>query len=578
MPKIREKWTELHTDADIELISRKYGISPIIAKILTHRDVTEEGIRDFLSPASGRLHDPFCLSGMERVVLAIKDAMVRNDRVRVIGDYDVDGICASYILYRGLRFFGLETDCVIPHRISDGYGINMRIIEKACADGIGTIITCDNGISAYDEVAKARSLGMRVIVTDHHEVPFEESPEGRRYRIPECDGLVDPKLPEDTSEFKGICGALVAFKVILALGERTEVRDPAGFEALKKEFTETAALATVCDVMELKDENRSLVVRGMELMENSSNTGLRALIETTGLKGRKITAYQLGFVLGPCINASGRIASPYRSLALIAEPDFSEALKKAAELADLNSKRKEMTAEWAAKAFEILESSETQDPVIVIYLPGCHESLAGIIAGRIRERYVHPAYVLTDAEGGALKGSGRGIEGYDMYEGLVKASDLLLKFGGHKLAAGVTLEKENLPAFRKRLNENCGLSEEDFCETVYIDDRLPLYRADMKLAKELMLLEPFGTGNETPLFLAKGLRLTLSAVMGRNRNAARYSAAEEDGLAYEMLYFGDIEAFNESLKQKESVDVLYTLSVNEFRGRESVQLIIKHIR
>ncbi len=574
----KEKWTELHTDADIEYISRKYGISPVIAEILAHRDVPEEGIKDFLYPSSGKYHDPFGLSGMERVVLAIKDAVIAGDRVRVIGDYDVDGICSSYILYRGLRFFGLDTDCVIPHRVNDGYGINMRIIERAAADGIGTLITCDNGISASEEIKRARELGMRVIVTDHHEVPYAETPSGPVYRIPVCEGLVDPKLPDDTYPFKEICGAFVAYKVILALSEQLEIKDRGAFEQLKNEFTEVAALATVCDVMPLTDENRSLVVQGMKLMENSTNTGLRALIEGTGLKGRRITAYMLGFVLGPCINASGRIASPYRSLALIAEPDGKEAALKASELIGLNNERKNMTAEWAEKAFSILDSEESLDPVIVMYLPGCHESLAGIIAGRIRERYLHPVYVLTDAEGGLIKGSGRGIDNYDMYEGLVKAAGFLEKFGGHRLAAGLSLKKENLPAFRKCINENCGLTEDDFCETVYVDARLPLYRADLILAGELNTLEPFGNGNETPLFLAVGLKLTLTAVMGKNKNAAKYSATEDDGLVYEMLFFGDRGPLDELIGTKDSVDVLYTVSINEFRGRESVQLIIKHFR
>ncbi|MCR5279148.1 MAG: single-stranded-DNA-specific exonuclease RecJ [Lachnospiraceae bacterium] len=573
-----EKWVELHTDADIEYISRKYGISSVVAKILSHRDVTEEGIRSFLSPSLNDFHDPFMLYGMERVVLAIKDALLEQGRIRIIGDYDVDGICSTYILYRGLRFFGGNVDCVIPHRIADGYGINMRIIERAQKDGVGTIITCDNGISASEEVKKARDVGMRVIVTDHHEVPYEESEAGRTYRVPDCDGLVDPKLPEDEYPFKGICGAFVAYKVIMALAGSEGCEATKEFQSLKDEFTELAALATVCDVMELKDENRSLVVNGMKLMEHSGNIGIRSLIEKTGLTGRKITAYMLGFVLGPCINASGRIASPLKSLALIAEPDPNEASKKAAELTELNNARKEMTAEWAEKAFKMLESAGITDKVIVVYLPGCHESLAGIIAGRIREKYVRPTYVLTDSGDGLIKGSGRGIEAYDMYEGLIKAEPLLVKFGGHKLAAGVTLKAENLDAFRTCLNENCRLTDEDCKETVRVDARLPLYRADMALAREIARLEPFGTGNETPLFMGKGLKLTLACVMGKSKNAAKYRATEEDGLSYEMLYFGDFTGLNTAIENSDSIDVLYTLSINEFRGKESVQLIIKHFR
>ncbi len=587
-----ENWVEIQAAGDEHRLADRFGISPITARILLNRGINEEGIKSFLSPSLNDFHDPFMLSGMERVVLLVKEALKAGSKIRIIGDYDVDGITATLIFYKGLTFFGGDVDCVIPHRIEDGYGINQKLIDNAASDGRDMIITCDNGIAAFDEVKHAKDLGLQIIVTDHHEVPYEENEGIKSYRIPEADAVVDPKLPDDEYPFKGICGAFVAYKVIWAMGVTDGIFDTPGFQDLMGELTEFAALATVCDVMELKDENRSLVSFGTRLMARSRNAGLSALIEETGLKGKVLTPYHLGFVIGPCLNASGRLDTSLRALSLFTETDPDSIRAKARDLCDLNEERKAMTQEWTQKALETVEAAGYPDKVIVLYLKGCHESLAGIIAGKVRERFVRPTYVLTDAENG-IKGSGRSIDAYDMYEGLTKVSDLLSKFGGHKLAAGVSMDPINLEAFRKRLNDDAKLSEEDFKETVRVDAELSFCRADMALMRELNRLQPYGVGNPTPVFKTE-VTILSGFLIGKNKNFAKYKVLGDDKRTYEMVFFGNITAMEEYVRSKCGeasaslihtgrdvsipMEVLYTAEINTFKGTQSVQFQLKYYR
>ncbi len=588
-----EKWVEVPKHVNTESIAQKHGISPIVAEILLNRDIEESEMDAFLSPGPKSFHDPFMLNGMERVVCLLKEKISASEKIRIIGDYDVDGICATYILFRGLSFFGADADYDIPHRIEDGYGINEKLIRAAKSSGRSVIITCDNGISAADEVDLAHELNMTVIVTDHHEPPYEEVDGVKNYKLPKADALTDPKIPDDEYPFKGICGAFLALKVIEAYAKRFKVPVSEEFRELILELTEFAALATVCDVMELRDENRTLVTMGMRYMERSRNLGLKALINETGLSGKKISPYHLGFVIGPCLNASGRLDTSLRALSLFVERNPQSAKEKAADLKALNESRKAMTLEWSEKAFKEVESCENPDRVLVLYLKGCHESLAGIIAGKVRERFVRPTFVLTDAENG-LKGSGRSIEAYDMHAGLVKADPLLTKYGGHRLAAGVSLEPEKLEAFIKNLNENCNLTEEDFSETVYIDAVLEPENATMALAREIDRLSPYGVGNETPLFLAKDLTIVSGSRMGKNANVGKYKVVSQNGSVCEMIYFGDLDVFEDYVSKKYSketgeklhsgqnisvkLDLCFNLGINTYMGRDKVQLTIKHFR
>ncbi len=587
-----ERWVETRKSGNFYEMAEALNISPITARILRNKDLTDlENIRTFLNPCGSALNDPFMLSGMERVVFLLKKEIEAGRKIRIIGDYDVDGISSTYILYKGLKYFGADVDYVIPHRIEDGYGININLIDNAHEAGRNTIVTCDNGISAYDQTEYAKSLGMTMIITDHHEVPFEEKEGVRKYKIPRADAVVDPKLPEDKYPFKGICGGYVAFQTILAYAISENVSESAKFKYLKEELTEFAALATVCDVMELKGENRTLVAGGMRLMEHSKNKGLRTLISVTGLDGKVLSPFHLGFVIGPCLNASGRLDTSLRALDLFLEDDDERCLFKAEELKKLNEERKEMTIEQTGQAFKTIDAHVGElDKVLVVFLPDCHESLAGIIAGRIREKYVRPTFVVTRTQNG-LKGSGRSIDAYDMYAELAGVKEYLTKFGGHKLAAGISLSEDNIDSFRKALNDNCNLLGEDFCELVRIDMELPFEYADLKLARELEMLEPFGTGNDKPLFALRNVTIVSGTRFGKNKNVGKYKVVTETGRAYDMVYFGDLDALeafvNETYGEaglhtgervNVKLDICYELSVNSFRGVDSAQLVLKHYR
>lgn len=589
-----EKWVEIRKSADFMKMAADYGISPIVARILRNRDlVTPSEINSYLSPGESPLNDPMMLKGMDRVIFVLNEKIKDNKKIRIIGDYDVDGICATFILYKGLSFFKAKVDYCIPHRIEDGYGINAKLIKDAYDSGADTIITCDNGISAIEQTEYAKSLGLTMLITDHHEVMFEEKDGVKRYIIPDADAVVDPKLPGCEYPFLGICGAYVAYQTISALAGLMKMDEDASFLGLKEELTEFASLATVCDVMELRGENRALVYRGSRLMADSKNLGMRSLISVTGMEGRLLTPYHMGFVIGPCLNASGRLDTSLRALELFTEKDSDAALKKAEDLKALNEERKQMTIDETEKAFAMVDEMEKPDKVLVIYLPDCHESLAGIIAGRVRERYFRPAFVVTRTENG-LKGSGRSIEAYDMFESLLKVKDNLTKFGGHKLAAGISLSEDRLESFREELNANCTLSEDDFYDVVRIDMELPLEYATLDLARELYKLEPFGNGNEKPVFAIRGVSIINGTRIGKNKNVGKYKVRDKSGRIYEMVYFGNpdlLENFVESVYGKETalslhqgvktdivLDILYQVEVNTFRGTDSVQLQIKSFR
>lgn len=592
------KWMVTAKRADFNQIARDYGITPVLARIMRNRDVVEpEEIRRFLKGSKKDLYDPGLLKDMEKAVSIILQKVKERAAIRIIGDYDVDGICAAYILLRGITALGGKADRVIPHRIRDGYGLNEGLIEEAGKDGVDTIITCDNGIAAAPQTAFAKELGMTVVITDHHEVPFEETEGGKHYLLPEADAIVDPKQPGCEYPFPQICGAVVAYKLLQALFERawkgTE-REEAG-KAVLEELLPFAALATVCDVMELRDENRILVKAGLKAMETTGNPGLKALLEVNGIAGKELTPYHAGFIIGPCLNATGRLDTAVRALQLFEEKEWKEAVTIAADLKSLNDSRKIMTEEGVERAIQQVEEGGLRDdPVLVVYLPDCHESLAGIIAGKLKEKFWKPAFVLTDGEEG-IKGSGRSIEAYSMYEELTKCKELFSRFGGHKMAAGLSLAKgRDAESFRRMINQNCTLRQEDFEQVVHIDVPMPLSYADKTFIKELALLEPFGVGNPKPLFAQKNVSLIQGRIIGKNKNVGKYRIADEEGNTYEMIYFGDLEQWNSfltqrfgrkvtdelyhsGLRQKEAaVAIAYYPDINSYAGRESVQIVMQY--
>lgn len=556
------KWFVAAKRADFDSIAREFGISPVLARIIRNRDIIKkEDIRKYLSGTADDFYDPFLLKGMKEAVAILEQKIISGASLRVIGDYDVDGICATYILFRGLGELGGKADTVIPHRRKDGYGLNDNLIAEAAKAGIDTIITCDNGIAAASQIASAKELGMTVIVTDHHEVPFEEKENGEKtYCLPLADAVVDPKQQECPYPYKNICGGVVAEKVIEALFRKMNRKIP---PALLEELRCLAALATVCDVMELADENRILVKYGLSRMKETANMGLRALMEVNGIGDKPLSPYHAGFILGPCLNATGRLDTAERALTLFCTTEYRQAVAIAADLKELNESRKEMTARGVAEAIALVEAETKEkqgmDKVLVLYLPECHESLAGIVAGRIRERFGRPSFVLTRGEE-EVKGSGRSIDAYHMYDEMSKCKELFLKYGGHKLAAGLSMQEKDIEEFRRRLNDSTLLTEEDFEETVHIDIPLPLSCITKEFIGELDKLEPFGPGNTKPLFAQKNIRLLKGTLMGKNKNAGKYTVADETNHRFEMIYFGNLERFHCFLEEKYSraqVEKLY---------------------
>ena len=571
-----EKWRIQAKKADFAAISERFGISPIVARLIRNKDLeTEEEIRYYLEGTLSDLHDPGLLPDMEKAAEILEEKIRLKKKIRIIGDYDIDGVCSIYILYRGLTSLGADTDWRIPHRIQDGYGLNIRLVEEAAAEGADTILTCDNGIAAAEQIAAAKQAGMTVVVTDHHEV---------QETLPPADAVVDPKREGNRYPYPGICGAVVAWKLMTVLFERF------GCPERTMEYLEFAALATVGDVMLLQDENRIIVREGLKQMRNTQNPGLRALMECSGIQPEHLSAYHLGFVIGPCLNAGGRLDTARRAVeVLLAEEDRAGEL--AAGLRALNEERKAMTQTGVERAAEQIENSDLkQDRVLVVYLQDCHESLAGIIAGRLRERYSRPAIVLTDAEGG-VKGSGRSIPAYHMFDGLNRCRDLLDKFGGHPMAAGLSLKKEKVGELRRRLNEECGLTEKDLVPVVWIDMELPFSWVSEELVKQCRLLEPFGNGNEKPVFAARNIRVLRMARIGKARNMLKLQLADEDGIQMDGIYFGDGDEFAAYYGEKFGAGevekalrgdrnalrlmITYYPDVNVFRGQARLQAVVQ---
>lgn len=570
-----KKWFLYQKKADFNGIGARYGISPILARILCNRDVqTEEQLHMYLEGILEDCHDPALLPDIRKAVKLLKEKIAAGKAIRVIGDYDVDGICSTYILVETLRRMGAKVDAAIPHRIKDGYGLNDNLIEEAHADDIDTILTCDNGIAAISQVELAKNLGMTVIVTDHHEVPFTEQEDGTRfYKMPPADAVVDPKREDNRYPFPGICGAVVAWKLVQLLCPEDSV-------FLREELLQVAALATVCDVMELKDENRIIVGEGLKQMNTAPIPGLRALVEAAGLKQKPLSAYHLGFVIGPCLNATGRLDTAGRALELLQAKDRATAASIAQELRDLNESRKEMTKEGVEEAVELaekqLEKTGKLDSVLVIYLPELHESLAGIVAGRIREKYTRPVFVLTDGQE-EVKGSGRSIAGYDMYGEMTRCGDLFLKYGGHKMAAGLSIPREKVEEFRERMNRNCPLTEAELIDKVYIDVAMPFDYANEQLVGEFEKLEPFGNGNSKPLFAQKNVQVYQPRIFGRQRNVLKCKLVDGNGTERQGVYFGEVEEFMEFLETHAGapISILYQPTINSYRGDSHIELIIE---
>ena len=577
-----EKWFVTTKKADFNHIAAKFGISPVLARIIRNRDiVTEEEVRYFLHGTLEDLHDPYLLKGMKEGSAFLYAAIREKKQICIIGDYDVDGICSTYVLYHALQLLGASVSYRIPHRIKDGYGLNEEIIRECSGQQVEVIVTCDNGIAAAKEIALAKEFGMEVLVTDHHEVPYREitGADGmtEREEILPPSLVIDPKQKDCPYPYKGICGAVVAYKLVQVLLEQAEQEQlitVADRKACLAELLEFAAMATICDVMDLLDENRIIVKYGLKQMEQSKNLGLRTLIEVCGLKGQKLGNYHVGFILGPCLNATGRLDSAARAMELFLCTELREAVVIATDLKALNESRKELTEQGVKEAVRQMEAGEHgTDKVMVIYLPDCHESIAGIIAGRLREKYAHPFFVLTKAEEG-LKGSGRSIEAYHMYEGLHGVEDLLTKYGGHKLAAGLSLEEKNLEELRRRLNADCHLTEEDFVHKILIDVPMPLSYVNMQFVESLSLLEPFGNGNKKPVFACKDVPISHVQLRGKNKNVAGFLLTDETGRKLDGIYFGEAERFYEEMQGRQSLQIVYYPDINEFRGNRSLQIVV----
>ena len=569
-----EKWFVTMKKADFNGIAEKYQISPIIARLMRNRDVIgDEAIDFYLNGTVEDLYDGLLMKDMDRAVDILKEKIEEGKKIRVIGDYDIDGVNATYILQQGLAGLGADVDTDIPDRIKDGYGLNQMLIDRALEDDVDTIITCDNGIAAMNEIAYGKENGMTIVVTDHHEVPYLEENGEKKYLLPPADAVVDPHRADCGYPFKGLCGAAVAYKLVEVL-YRVLGKSDQEVEHLQESLMENVAIATIGDVMDLVGENRVFVKRGLELLKTTKNEGLHALMQCTGVDTANLNTYHIGFVIGPCINAGGRLDTAKRALELLNASNRREAVTLAADLKELNDSRKEMTEEGVEEAVRQIESSSWKDDqVLVVYLPECHESIAGIIAGRIKERYYRPTFVLTRGETG-VKGSGRSIEAYDMFAEMNRCRELFTKFGGHKLAAGLSLEEENVEVFRKRINELADLTEEDLQMKVSIDMRLPFPYINEELIHELKILEPFGKGNGKPLFAESKLRVIQPRIFGKNRNVLKCRLEDQQGNQMEAVYFGEVEDCLQQMEKKQIMSFTYYPSINEYMGRRTIQLTI----
>ena len=585
-----ENWVLLRKGADFQHISEKFHISPRVASLIRNRDVIgDDAIEKYLNGTIADLYDGMLMKDMDKAVAVLGEKIKENAKIRIIGDYDIDGIQSTYILLEGFRMLGADVDSDIPDRMKDGYGLNRNLIDRALEADVDTIITCDNGIAAAEEIAYAKSMGMTIVVTDHHEVPYTEIGAGRRYILPEADAVVDPKQEDCTYPFKGLCGAAVAYKLVEALMEAM------GKDAEDADYLmENVAIATIGDVMDLVDENRIFVKQGLDMLKRTENLGLKALMECTGVNVDKLSSYHIGFVIGPCMNASGRLDTAKRALELLEAKKVAEADLLAGDLKALNDSRKDMTAQAVEEAFIQVENSELKDAdVLVVYLPECHESLAGIVAGRIREKYYRPVFVLTKGAEG-LKGSGRSIETWHMYEGLNRVKHLLSKFGGHKMAAGLSMPEENLEQFRKEINEKSGITPEDLNEKIAIDMQLPFECVNEKFIGELAVLEPFGKGNARPVFAERQVQVESARILGKNKNVLKLQVKDLHGTRMDAMYFGDVNTFVEYVREKfgdiacecllrghgHGIVMAFTYypDINEYQGVRTPQIMIQNYK
>lgn len=567
---MRSDWRVYAKRADFKDIAGRYGIDQVIARIIRNRDICGDAAIDmYLNGDINDMHNPESMKDAVLSVDIITQKIKDKCKIRIIGDYDIDGICSIYILYKGLMAAGADVDYVVPHRINDGYGINEHLIDNAINEGIDTIITCDNGIAAYNQVKYAKKNGLTVIVTDHHDVPFDEVNGVKEYRVPPADAVVNPKQEDCQYPFKLLCGAGVAYKLISLIYERLRL-DTKDME----EYMEFMAIATVGDIVDLIDENRVVVKYGLKHIAHTVNTGLKALVEECGVDINNISSYHIGFVIGPCLNASGRLDTARKAIELMLCKNTEEAHNMARELITLNTERKQMTEDETAKAIELVEKNDMlKDRVLVIYLPDCHESIAGIIAGRIKERYYRPTFVITNAEEGA-KGSGRSIEGYNMYEEINKCKNVLTKYGGHPMAAGLSLETADIDVFRKMLNDNATLDDSDLIPKTWIDVPMPVGYASMGLVGQLKLLEPFGKGNEKPVFADRDLYVKTASIIGKNRNVLKMQLETKEGYIVQAVQFG-ISDKDPVPKAGSRILIVYYPDINVYNGVSSLQIIIK---
>jgi len=569
-----QKWRVYSKKADFDAIGSRFNIDPVTARIIRNRDVTDmENVNMYLNGTLDSLHDPMMMKDMDKAVSVIASSIRDNKHIRIIGDYDIDGICSIYILFKGLKICGADVDYEVPDRITDGYGINENLIKQAYEAGVEVIITCDNGIAAASQIDYANELGMTVVITDHHDVPYEETDNGRRYIIPKAAAVVDPKQNDCRYPFKMLCGAGIAYKFIDCMVKEFQTGD-----SVMPELLQFAAIATVGDIVDLLDENRIIVKEGLKLIANTGNYGLNALMAVTGVSRESINAYHIGFVLGPCLNASGRLDSAKRALKMLVTDDRAEAERHAGELKDLNEERKKLTSEAVDKAVDMVENSSLKDDkVLVIFLPDCHESIAGIVAGRIREKYYKPVIVLTRGEQEA-KGSARSIESYNMFEKLSECKDLFTRFGGHPMAAGLSLPEENIPEFRRRINEHCNLSEEDLTETVWIDVPMPLEYINEKLILELGGLEPFGKANPKPVFADKNISIRNIRAIGKDKQYTRMTIAKDSGIVIDAVGFFPCTELETVYNKNGRISCTYYPEINEFRDKKQIQVCVTGYR
>lgn len=587
---VEELWKLKNKKVDIDFMSKEYNTSNFLCRLMANRDILDDKtIKSYINPVYSNLNNAKDMKDIEKACLLLKEKINLGKKIRIVGDYDVDGVISVFILYKALKRCDANIDYEIPDRINDGYGINKNIIKKAYDDGIDTIITCDNGIAAISETEYAKSLGITVIVTDHHDVAFTEEDGIRNSILPSADCILNPKQEDCNYTFKKICGAGVAFKLIEVLYESFEIKKEEVYE-----FIEFVAIATVCDVVDLVDENRIFVKNGLEMITNTNNIGLRELKKANDLEDKEITAYHLGFIIGPCINASGRLDSAKKGLELLLCEDINKAEILAKEIVDLNEERKEMTSEGLERAIKIIESSSIKDDtILVVYIHDIHESLAGIIAGRVKEKYNKPTIILTKSEEG-VKGSCRSIEEYNIFEGLLSCKDILDKFGGHPMAAGLSLQEDKVEILRKRLNDTCNLTKEDLMKKISIDMSLPLESVTIPLIDELKKLEPFGKGNSKPIFGVKNARIKKAILMGKKKNVLKLKILTNENIYIDAMIFNNIEEFEEKIIKKYGQDELDSLynknqnnllmdflfypSINEWNQNKYIQIIVEGVR